>query len=229
MHLAIRRVLQTASASLSVPTASLFSLQAQVIRDSEIVLATMSKVSGDCICFSTCSFASNEDGRFIMRSFGHDHEPFVPSELIIFSFLQKTVIKADLVGRACNSEILATVAQLQGIKSMDIDAEKCTLTVVGTVDPVRIVQRLKKHCFAASIVSVEDDKPKEKKDPCKEACEKACKEACEKGWCYCSPGCSSYTPCPPAPYIGSHQHGVWPPPGYGAGCYEDRSPKCAIQ
>ena len=43
---------------------------------------------------------------------------------------------------------------------MDVDAEKCTLTVVGTVDPVCIAQKLKKKCFAVNIISVEDDKPK---------------------------------------------------------------------
>jgi hypothetical protein len=96
--------------------------------------------------------------------------------------LQKIVIKADLVGSKCKSEILAAVSKLQGIKSMDIDAEKCTLTVVGTVDPVCVVMRLKKKCFAAAIVSVEDDKPK-KKEPCKEACEKVCKEKCDKITC----------------------------------------------
>jgi len=128
--------------------------------------------------------------------------------------LQKIVIKADLVGQKCKSEILAAVSKLQGtdlsihqtmlpvqqsikadtlipcvanhpgIKSLDIDAEKCTLTVVGTVDPVCVALRLKKKCFAASIVSVEDDKPKDKdKDPCKEACEKLCKAKCEKITC----------------------------------------------
>ncbi|ONM30936.1 heavy metal-associated isoprenylated plant protein 43 [Zea mays] len=98
---------------------------------------------------------------------------------------KKIVVKADLVGRACMSDILSVVATLQGIKSMDIDADKCTLTVVGTVDPVCIAHRLKKKCFAVSIVSVEDDKPKppEKKDPCKEACEKLCKERCDKVTC----------------------------------------------
>nr|CAB3472647.1 unnamed protein product [Digitaria exilis] len=95
---------------------------------------------------------------------------------------KKIVIKADLVDIKFKSKILAIVSKLQGIKSLDIDAEKCTLTVVGTVDPVRIVQKLKKKCFAASIVSVEDDKPK-KKEPCKEACEKLCKERCEKVTC----------------------------------------------
>ncbi|PWZ30908.1 hypothetical protein Zm00014a_034544 [Zea mays] len=96
--------------------------------------------------------------------------------------LQKIVIKADLIGEKCKSEILAIVSKNQGIKSMTIDAEKCTLTVVGTVDPVRVVQRLKKKCFEATIVSVEDDKPA-KKDPCKEACEKLCKERCDKVTC----------------------------------------------
>ncbi|KAG8052531.1 hypothetical protein GUJ93_ZPchr0001g32209 [Zizania palustris] len=149
---------------------------------------------------------------------------------------KKTVIKADLIGNACRSEILATVAKIKGIKSMDIDGEKCTLTVVGTVDPVRVVRRLKKKCFAANIVSVEDDKPKPPpppKDPCKEACEKACKEACEKKRCYCTPYCSSYTPCqPPVLPISCCNRGVWPPPpppGYGACYYDERSPECAIQ
>lgn len=108
---------------------------------------------------------------------------------------------------------------------MDIDPDKCTLTVVGTVDPVRIVHKLKKACFAAAIVSVEDDKPK-KKDPCQEACEKACKEACEKGRYYCMPGCSYYNPCalPNCNYKSART-----PVRYG--CYEERSPggECTIQ
>ncbi|CAL4964488.1 unnamed protein product [Urochloa decumbens] len=104
---------------------------------------------------------------------------------------KKIVIKADLVGQACMSDILSVAAKLQGIKSMDIDAERCTLTVVGTVDPVRIAQKLKKKCFAVAIISVTEDKkpdppkPKEpeKKDPCKEKCEKLCKEKCDKLCC----------------------------------------------
>jgi hypothetical protein len=96
------------------------------------------------------------------------------------------VIRADLIGKACQSDILSTVAKLKGIKSMEVDAEKCTLTVIGDVDPVRIARKLKKACFAATIVSVEDDKPKEQeeeKDPCKEACEKLCKAKCDKACC----------------------------------------------
>ncbi|RLN25161.1 uncharacterized protein C2845_PM07G04830 [Panicum miliaceum] len=115
------------------------------------------------------------------------------------------VIKADLVGKACMSDILSVVATFQGIKSMEIDADKCTLTVVGAVDPVRIAQKLKKRCFAATIISVADDKPKpsEKKDPCKEACEKLCKERPSPGFCY-TPG---------YPYCGCGRGcGGWPGP-----------------
>nr|CAB3472648.1 unnamed protein product [Digitaria exilis] len=100
---------------------------------------------------------------------------------------KKIVIKADLVGNACMRDIMAVVAKLQGIKSMTIDAEKCTLTVTGTVDPVCIVQRLRKKCFSAIILSVEDVKPPEPpkppKDPCKEKCEKLCKDKCERIGC----------------------------------------------
>ena len=134
---------------------------------------------------------------------------------------------------------------------MEIDADKCTLTVVGAVDPVRIAQRLKKKCFAASIVSVEDDKPKDK-DPCKEACEKLCKERCDKiacckeckdkcekaceawlgkGCCSCG-RCRPRSPgiyCNPAPSYPYHYGCPSSYPYYA--CYEERSPDgaCTIQ
>ncbi|KAJ1283084.1 hypothetical protein BS78_03G101400 [Paspalum vaginatum] len=99
---------------------------------------------------------------------------------------KKIVIKADLVGKACMSDILSVVATFQGIKSMTIDPDKCTLTVVGTVDPVCISLKLKKKCFATTILSVEVDPPPPPpppKDPWKEACEKLCKEKCERIAC----------------------------------------------
>uniref|UniRef100_A0A453PW12 HMA domain-containing protein n=1 Tax=Aegilops tauschii subsp. strangulata TaxID=200361 RepID=A0A453PW12_AEGTS len=49
--------------------------------------------------------------------------------------LQKIVIRADLIGEKCKSKIMSIVAKLEGIKSMDIDQDKCTLTVVGTRRP----------------------------------------------------------------------------------------------
>ncbi|KAL6627612.1 hypothetical protein ACP70R_031338 [Stipagrostis hirtigluma subsp. patula] len=119
----------------------------------------------------------------LLRS--NKHKVRVEPRVTPLTMSKKIVIKADLVGKKCMSEILSVVAKLQGIKSMDVDPEKCTLTVVGAVDPVRIVQKLKKACLAATIVSVADDKPPEekKKDPCNEACEKLCKARCDKLAC----------------------------------------------
>uniref|UniRef100_M8CC42 HMA domain-containing protein n=1 Tax=Aegilops tauschii TaxID=37682 RepID=M8CC42_AEGTA len=154
---------------------------------------------------------------------------------------KKIVIRADLIGEKCKSKIMSIVAKLEGIKSMDIDQDKCTLTVVGTVDPVCVVQKLRKSCFAATMISVDDDKPKEKKSPCQEACEKAwkekyekaCKEKCEKAckepWCgdcekgtpsyRCTPGCYS-SPCGlPSCHYYSNGYGSQrgrPPPRAGA-------------
>lgn len=76
-----------------------------------------------------------------------------------------------------------------GIKSLDLDGEKGTLTVIGDVDVVLIVKALRKAGKAVEIVSVgpekeekkeekkDDDKKDEKKDdkckelpPCCHAC-----------------------------------------------------------
>ncbi|CAO2202993.1 unnamed protein product [Urochloa humidicola] len=172
---------------------------------------------------------------------------------------KKIVIKADLVGQKCKSEILTAVSKLEGIKSLDIDADKCTLTVVGTVDPVCVVLRLKKKCFAASIVSVEDDKPKKEEEPGKEACEKLCKEKCDKLCCckeckekckekcekaceaWLGKGCCSCSHCKPGPAGFCYDYSGVPscyPNQYGCPSsypyyarYEERSPDgaCAIQ
>ncbi|KAM0879860.1 hypothetical protein ACQ4PT_033951 [Festuca glaucescens] len=155
---------------------------------------------------------------------------------------KKIVIRADLIGKKCMANILSTVAKLEEIKSIDIDQDKCTLTVVGTVDPVRVVRKLRKARFAAAIVSVEDDKPEKKKDPCQEACEKACKENCEKA-CNCNegpwyrygytPGCYSRPYAPPSSQYYGHGYGVRAPPPMGYVCYEESShgggEECVIQ
>jgi hypothetical protein len=76
-----------------------------------------------------------------------------------------------------------------GIKSLTYDEEKSTLTVVGDVDVVVIVEHLRKAKHPAEVVSVTDEK--------KEAEEKKKKEEEEKKRRCCpKPPC---TPCPPPP------------------------------
>nr|CAD1840102.1 unnamed protein product [Ananas comosus var. bracteatus] len=77
--------------------------------------------------------------------------------------MKKIVLKVDIVCGKCRTRILATVAKLCGrVKSMELDEEKCTLTVVGDVDPVLIVNALRKSKKCAVIESVGPDKEPEK-------------------------------------------------------------------
>jgi hypothetical protein len=82
-----------------------------------------------------------------------------------------------------------------GIKSIAIDVDKDTLTVVGTVDPVCIILALRRKKYCAEIESVDEDKneePEKMDDECKkiEECKKLLAET------YCVPSCA-----PLAPYV----------------------------
>ncbi|XP_020108899.1 heavy metal-associated isoprenylated plant protein 39-like [Ananas comosus] len=94
---------------------------------------------------------------------------------------KKIVLKVSIVCDKCKTCIMKTVAKVCGIKSLDLDGEKGTLTVIGDVDVVLIVKALRKAGKAAEIVSVgpekeekkeekEEEKKKEEKkdDKCKE-------------------------------------------------------------
>ncbi|XP_020102478.1 heavy metal-associated isoprenylated plant protein 2-like [Ananas comosus] len=83
--------------------------------------------------------------------------------------MKKIVLKISIICSKCKTTILQAVAKLDGIKSLELDEEKCTLTVVGTADVVDIVKELKKVKKAADVVSVGDNKHKKKEEEkCKE-------------------------------------------------------------
>uniref|UniRef100_A0A0D9UZ32 HMA domain-containing protein n=1 Tax=Leersia perrieri TaxID=77586 RepID=A0A0D9UZ32_9ORYZ len=145
---------------------------------------------------------------------------------------KKTVIKADLIGAKCKVGILQAVSNLQGVKSMDIDEENCTLTVLGPVDPVKIVHELKKKCFAAAVVSVEDDKPKEPAPPpapepepekCPCQCQNGC--VCVK---VCQPSCC-HSPCVLPDCYFYKAYSYKPEPSYGVGYHIESGGHCTIQ
>ncbi|CAK9141466.1 unnamed protein product [Ilex paraguariensis] len=73
---------------------------------------------------------------------------------------QKTVLRVSFNCQKCRTAVLKTVAKLQGIDSIAVDAEKWTLTVVGDVDPVRLVEQIRKIGKGAEIMSVGPPKPK---------------------------------------------------------------------
>ncbi|XBH65142.1 hypothetical protein VPH35_118785 [Triticum aestivum] len=125
---------------------------------------------------------------------------------------KKIVIRADLIGEKCKSKIMSIVAKLEGIKSMDIDQDKCTLTVVGTRRPGARRAEAQEACEKAW------------KEKCEKACKEPCCDDCEKGTpsYRCTPGCYS-SPCGlPSCHYYSNGYGYGPPP-LGYACYEERS------
>ena len=69
----------------------------------------------------------------------------------------------------CKTEVLKAVTKLSGINEVSVNLEKQMLVVIGDVDPVCVVKRVRKIGKIAQMVSVgppkkPDDKPKT--DPC---------------------------------------------------------------
>ncbi|KAL5560441.1 hypothetical protein UlMin_036652 [Ulmus minor] len=77
--------------------------------------------------------------------------------------VQKTVIKVNVNCQKCKQDLLKSVTKLSGIDQISVDGEKQTLTVVGDVDPVFIVKKIRKSRKCAEIVSVGPPKDDDKK------------------------------------------------------------------
>ncbi|KAK1572464.1 hypothetical protein Q3G72_032961 [Acer saccharum] len=93
---------------------------------------------------------------------------------------KKTVIKVNIYCEKCKSDVLKAVTKLTGIDQVSVDAEKGTLTVVGNVDPVLVVEKLRKIRKCAEIVTVgppkpPDEKPKPNPNPPLPPCCNDCK------------------------------------------------------
>ncbi|CAM0882110.1 unnamed protein product [Alopecurus aequalis] len=94
----------------------------------------------------------------------------------------KMVLKVPMVCKKCKSCSLQIVSKIKGIKSLTFDEEKNTLTVVGDVDVVKVVAKLRKAKHPATVVTVGDEKKEaeEKKKKEEEEKKKKEKEAEEK-------------------------------------------------
>ncbi|KAF7037474.1 hypothetical protein CFC21_047835 [Triticum aestivum] len=141
----------------------------------------------------------------------------------------KMVLKVPMVCKKCKSCVLTIVSKVKGVKSMAYDEEKSTLTVVGDVDVVVVVDALRKGKHPATVVTVGDEKKEaeekkkkdeeEKKKKEKEAEEKKKKECLELMQKHCPKACLPPPYCPPPPHC--------PPQTYS--CYVDDHPgPCTI-
>ncbi|RLN19651.1 uncharacterized protein C2845_PM02G25010 [Panicum miliaceum] len=125
---------------------------------------------------------------------------------------KKIVLKVDIAGDERKAtRAMSTVAKFCGVKSMAVDGEKGTLTVVGAVDVVRTAG------FEARVLSVGPEKKPDEATAKKPADDEAKKPP------PCCAGCGAC--CPPAPVPVA----VAPFPG-AVVCYEERHPGngCAI-
>ncbi|XP_071736983.1 heavy metal-associated isoprenylated plant protein 2-like [Rutidosis leptorrhynchoides] len=90
---------------------------------------------------------------------------------------KKIEVKVNMHCEKCKTQVLKAVTKVLGVSEVSVDLEKQMLVVIGDVDPVCVVARVRKTGKIAEIVSVGPPKkiePKKEAEPDKEPCAIVC-------------------------------------------------------